>query len=512
MRGVGIGTESLQPAGARVLLQTSLLVPELPLLLSYTDMAPSSSSESKVGLAAHCRRSPLSAVGGYCRCASHHSPAALDAMSVACCCSVLRRPRGLIARVARLPAAALPPVSPASHFSAPHTPLPPRTVCSPNLRLSLSLARHASSFSGADTESEQRPIPLRHRRRRATEEELYERELEAMLRERGQRQQRRREEEAQTTEEVAADGGLPEVADFFDVDYGDWDADEDVVRLRQAALSDEARADNGGSSLHNLAIHRLIRVKEAVRDIVPAVLRCQSALPSSAVDLGSLPLLVTRVRVSSDLQWLTVQWTLMPHRADSSLCRLPASLSGRSLHSVLTLVASQLTACIGPIRRQLASRLTTRYVPNVRFVYDSDEWRRRRLDRQRARDVEHRLSSAGLSSAEPVDEELSFHRFNPFVASTSGGSGQAVLARPRFSSGAASIVSVQRARREKGRSRHERQHKRVLDDIKRTGVVNGQQRYARPIQQQSTSSRPRKRVDEWEWIKKQQRALWESEG
>ena len=375
-----------------------------------------------------------------------------------------------------------------------------------------------------------------------------------MMARRGQQQQKTQQaaatgveaqEEAEAVDDSdggAADG-LPEVRDFFDVEYGDWSADEDIARLRHASAEDDSRADNGGSSLHNIQIHRIIRVKEAVRDVLPDVLRQRSSLPSARVDLTSIPLLVTRVHVSSDLQWASVEWTLVPHAADSSLCRLPASMAGLSLRSLLALVSSQLTLCIAPIRRALSDALSFRYVPNVRFVYEADEWRRRRRDRRREREVEQRLSerthsgSGGgrsVSSAseeralesELAAEEADFQRFNPFVAPTGGSSGG--LQRPNSSRGAergsgasSRVVAEQLPARERRRSRQQREQRRALDELKRTGVVNGQQRYARPVQQPQqqqqaarrggSGGRPRHVNKDEEWIRAQQRTVWESQ-
>lgn len=464
-------------------------------------------------------------------------------MSVVCCCGA-RRLFNRLTRWPRLstavpqPLSLLPPYLSAlsmvhsPHFSAPLglSLLRPIRPASSSAATSQSGGAEQSGWKEAESDSGAQHSSQRGTRvrRRLTEEEMYDRELAALMARRGQRQRSESEQAAQAAadvDEAAADedvsGDLPEVVEWFELDYGDWSADEDIVRLRQAQLSDGGRADNGGSSLHHIHMHRIIRVKEAVRDILPDVLRSRS---SPRLDFTSLPLLVTRVRVSSDVQWVSVEWTLVPLRADSSLCRLPASMSGLSLHAVLELIASQLAACIAPLRSALGSRLTLRYVPNVRFVYDGEEWRKRRRDRRRQREVEERLSGSSNGSGgsqrqqgeELVEAEVGFHRFNPFVSAPPGPP-PAVGAQKRSSGGAGGIVSEQRPSRESRRSRQQREQRRALDEMKRTGVVNGQQRYARPVQlqqqqqQQAARSRPRHIKRDEQWIQKQQRALWESE-
>ena len=327
-----------------------------------------------------------------------------------------------------------------------------------------------------------------------------------------------------------ADGGLPEVIDFFDANYGcDWEADDDIVRLRRASLDNNSNgrgAGSGGSggSLRNIHIHRVIRVKEAVRDVIPDVFRSAVAAAASSsppAPLSSLPLLITRIRVSSDVQWVTVEWTLVPCHAESSLCRLPASLGGMSLQSVLSLVAAQLTSTIAAIRAALCSRLKLRYVPHVRFVY-GDEWRRRRSDRQRQKEIDERLSDGGSGSSqawrgeEAVEDEVGFHRFNPFTLSARGQK-RAMSAHLRPSHRAAGIVSEQRPtpQRRDRRGRQQRRHQQAPDDVKRSHRLSGQQRYVRPVQQfqhtQRGGSRPPHVKRDDGWIKRQQqRALWES--
>ena len=368
-------------------------------------------------------------------------------------------------------------------------------------------------------------------RRRPTEEEMYEQELQSLLSRRQQQSSHERQSASAESGQSAVDddgsGGLPEVADFFDINYGDWSDDPDIARLRlEASLDSNRRADNGGSSLHNIHIHRILRVKEAVRDVLPDVIRSHSSSAAARVDLTSLPLLMTRVRVSSDVQWVSVYWTLVPYAADSSLCRLPASMAGMKLHAALALVASQLTSCIAPMRLALSGLLALRYVPHVRFVYEGSEWRRRLRDRQRVAEVEERLTNSGesatdssasnSSSSEPpdlVEAGVDFHRFNPFSSSPPRPRAYRVSAQKRSSSGAASIVSEQRPPREKRRSSQQRQQRRALAEMKRTGVVNGEWRYARPVvkQQAATGSRPRHVKKDEEWIRQQQRALWESQ-
>ena len=440
---------------------------------------------------------------------------------------------------------------------------------------SLSLyPRHLSSWSllavrGVSSSA----VPPRPRRLRArpSEEQTYEAELQALLRseeikaqnkrwmeageegEEGekderaadtettrQQQQQNRQPQRAAVGDDSTSNWLPEVVDFFDVDYEEeeWEADEESVRLNRASptgFAETSTGAGGGAYPHHSQLQRVARVKAAVRDLLPAVLRSQSSLPGALVDLRCLPLLVTAIRVSSDVQWVAVQWTLVPHKADSSLCRLPASLSGHSLRSVLLLVSSQLQRCIGAVRSSLGAQLSLRYVPNVRFDYDGGRWRRRRRDLQRAREVAtQRLSGdkqrdGGVHTRGGGEAEVAaFERFNPFTPqSAAGASNQTNNRNSASKRPSATIASTQQQqpRRESWRSKRERQHRRLLADIRRTGVVNGQQRFARPVQQQqqqqqqqrvqqraaASDSSARRATKGEQWTRMQQRKLWESE-
>lgn len=210
-----------------------------------------------------------------------------------------------------------------------------------------------------------------------------------------------------------------------------------------------------------------IRMRGAAREVIGrklyemAVLRSYNPAHSQSIDLRDIPIHFHRVTVSADLQFITAEWALEPNVPGTSKVTLPAKYKNfKDFQSIIREIGVVLSLSIKQIRFELGETMSTKYVPQLRFVYDQ---RALREDRQR----EAALSN--VTEAQMQDFEL----FNPFFSSSYEAKQR--TAKKRDTTRVVSEVSSKRSRRQQ-------QQKTLIESERRErvkeGLKNGQLLYA----------------------------------
>ena len=294
-------------------------------------------------------------------------------------------------------------------------------------------------------------------------------------------QQRRaaEQEKAEAAEEKGWEGAR--AAESPSVGF--FAAEEGREAETEAELADPGLDD----SVRRLFQQRRRRVREAVREVVEEALSAQA-------QLRGLPLRFHTLRLSSDLQHVALVWHLLPISPSSSLVRLPSSFTGLSPSEVAGRVQAVLDSSVGRVRRLLAERHPSKFVPVVRFVFDDSQRRRRRAERERLSRVDAAAAMAageaeaqwGAAEGETLEAAVAdhFQQFSPFwQPQTAQKTRRRAHERSR-----PPPPPLSRRQRELRRRQKEEREKRT--ERLRTGVVDGVKRFAVPLADPLSAAEP----------------------